>query len=389
MTVPEHHTTIIELLVLVAASFAAPLLSGLVHVPSSVLLILLGVLVGPHALGIVGVNEVPLFLAEVGFIVLMFLAGLEIDFNQIRHRGLGSLLLMTGICVGIGAVAVIAVLLLGLAPAHALALGAMSVGLPLAILKEGGGVRGRLGQTIILVGSVGELLTIIGMTLYYFLARYGVSIELVTGLARMLAVFILAGLVLRTLAAAAWWWPDRFAKMVAEEDGSELGVRASLLLMVVFSTVALLADVESIVGAFMAGAVIAFVLRGKRVLEEKLSVVGHGFFVPIFFLMVGVKFEPTVVTGEALGFALELLALSFVVKMLPGFFLLREGLSLRETVSASVLLSAPLTLVVAIAGVGEEVGALDQTGTGTLVLLAILSGVVFPVVFRLINRSAP
>lgn len=383
-----HHTAILELLVLVAASFVAPLLSGLVHVPSSVLLILLGIVVGPHALGLVDQHEVPLFLAEVGFIVLMFLAGLEIDFNQIRQRGLGSLLLMTGICVAISVAAILAAVVLGLRPAHALALGAMSVGLPLAILKESGHVRGRLGQTIILVGSVGELLTIVGMTLYYFLARYGVSLELVTGLGQMLAVFVLAGLVLRTLAAAAWWWPGRFAAMVAEEDGSELGVRASLLLMVAFSTIALLADVESIVGAFMAGAVIAFVLRGKKVLEEKLSVVGHGLFVPIFFLMVGVKFEPSVVTLETVAFAFELLALSFLVKAVPGLFLLREGLSLREAVSASVLLSAPLTLVVAIAGVGEEVGALDEAGTGTLVVLAILSGVVFPVTFRLVNRAA-
>lgn len=382
----EHHTPILELLVLVAGGFLAPLLSGLVRVPSSVLLILFGVAVGPHAIGLVGDHEIPAFLAEVGFIVLMFLAGLEIDFNQIRERGLGSLLLMTGICVGVGAMAVLALLIFDLRPAHALALGAMSVGLPLAILKEGGGVRSRLGQTIILVGSVGEFLTVIGMTFYYFFGRYGMSMELLIGLGRMLAVFTIAGMVLRTFTAAAWWWPGKFATMVAEEDGSELGVRASLLLMVAFSTMALLADVESIVGAFMAGAVIAFVLRGKKILEEKLSVVGHGFFVPIFFIMVGVRFETSVITGETLGFALELLALSFVIKLVPGLFLLREGLNLRDTLAASVLLSAPLTLVVAIAGVGEEIGALDKTGTGTLVVLAILSGVVFPVAYRLIRR---
>ena len=166
------------------------------------------------------------------------------------------------------------------------------------------------------------------------------------------------------------------------DDGSEIGVRAALLLMMVFSVLAMLAGVESIVGAFLAGALIAFVLRGKQILEEKLAVVGHGLFVPIFFVIVGIEFDLSVITWDNLLVALELLLAIFVVRMVPSLALLRQGSTLRETVGTASLLSAPLTLMVAIAALGSEIGALDSQDRGTLVLLAVVTGAVFPVVFR-------
>ncbi len=375
---------LLMLLVLLGGAFIGPILSSRLRMPSAILLIGVGLLVGPHLLGWVQDTTVVAFLSEVGFILLMFLAGLEIDFNGIRRRGRNSLILMFSICLVIFGLSFGAAFFLGLHPIFGLAMGATSVGLPLAVLKEMNRLRSPLGQQILLLGSVGEFLTVLGMTLFYFGARYGLSWELALGLGKLVGVLLVAGLTLRIGNALAWWRPHSFSNLVATHESSEIGVRASLLIMVAFSSLAIWAGVEPIVGAFLAGALIAFVFRGKEVLEEKLSVVGHGLFVPIFFVVVGIRFDPAAITGPNLLLAGQLLLAVFLARLLPSLSLIRQGLSPREMLAAASLLSAPLTLVVAIAALGVNLGVIDSRDNNTLILLAVMAGVVFPVLFRLL-----
>jgi Kef-type K+ transport system membrane component KefB len=377
---------LLSLLVLLAGSLVMPLISGQIRVPSAVLLILYGIAVGPHALGAVHDSAVIEFLYELGFIVLMFLAGMEIDFNRIRQRGRQGLLVIVIVCLTVFLLAFVMAFLMGLHTIYGLVLGAMSVGLPLAVLKESGHLRSATGQMVILVGSVGEFLTVVGLTIFYFFSRYGFSLGLLWGLARLAAMLALSGLSLRTLVALAWWHPYRFSRIVAQDDASEIGVRTTLVLMLAFSLLAILAGLESIVGAFVAGALIAFVLRGKDVLEEKLAVVGHGLFIPIFFMIVGLRFEPAAVTLSNLMLAGEMVLATLVIRTLPCLLLLTQGLQHKGTLAVASLLSAPLTLVIAIASVGQELGVVDLPARGTLVVLALLAGILFPVLYRVLDR---
>lgn len=385
----DAQVDLIALLVLLAGSFLMPVLSGRIHIPAAVLLIGFGILVGPQILDLVPGGEVALFLYEVGFIILMFLAGLEIDFNQIRSRGRLALLVVAGVCLTISGLAFGIALAFGLPAIFGLALGATSVGLPLAVLKETGRLRSAVGQLVILAGSVGEFLTLVAMTLFYFTTRYGPSFELLFGLGKLLAVLAGAGLLLRVFTALAWWQPQRFSRFVEADDGSEIGVRASLLLMMTFSIAAILAGVESIVGSFLAGALIAFVLRGKAILEDKLAVVGHGFFVPIFFVIVGIRFDLRAVDLDSLLVAGGLLVAFFLIRLLPSLAFLRQGLTLRDTLGIASLLATPLTLVVAIAALGRDLGVLETGDSSTLIVLAVASGVLFPVVFRWAEGRGP
>lgn len=244
-----------------------------------------------------------------------------------------------------------------------------------------GQLKTPLGQVVLLVGSIGEFFTVIAMTLLDLGLRYGMTGGFVIGLLRLVGFLAVSGLMLRVLMAVAWWAPERFSGLV-REHASEIGVRASLLVMAAFSVVAVLAGVEPIIGSFLAGALIAFILRGKDVLEEKLTVVGHGLFVPIFFIGVGLRFNPEVVTAPNLVLAAFLMIVVFATRLFPGLLLLSAGVRPRDAVASAVLLSCPLTLMVAIATLGEDVGALTEEAKGTLVLLAIASGVVFPLLFR-------
>ena len=167
--------------------------------------------------------------------------------------------------------------------------------------------------------------------------------------------------------------------LVDEDDGSEIGVRTALVLMVAFSTIAVLAGVESIVGAFLAGALTAFVLRGKEVLEEKLAVVGHGLFIPVFFVIVGLRFDVSAVTWASLAMAGGLFLVVFLVRLVPSLSLIRQGLGPRDVIGTACLLSAPLTLMVAIGALGVDVGAITGEQETTILVLAMGTGLVFPI----------
>lgn len=382
----DHHA-LSSLLVLVAGSVLMPIIAGRLRLPSAILLILYGFLVGPHLGHLIAVDELVAFLAELGFMVLMFLAGLEIDFNGIRQKGARSLAVNVAICLLVFGLAFLASTALGHHPLYGLALGATSVGLPLAVLSETGRIKSTAGQAVMLVGSLGEFLTVLGMTLFYFAYRYGFSVELAVGLGKLFAVLFAMGLALRLLMALAWWNPLRFSRLMEQHDGAEIGVRASLLLMLVFSLGAVLAGVEAIVGAFIAGSVVAFVFRGKAVLEEKIAAVGHGLFVPIFFIVVGVRFDPAAVTFSNLLFAAKLLLAALAVKLIPALFLVRTGLTIRESLSVGMLLAAPLTLVVAIAAIGVDLQIIGSSEQGALIVLAIASGILCPILFKALGSK--
>ncbi len=380
------YSELMDLLLMLAGASIMPFVSASLHVPSAVLLILFGLLVGPHGAGLLHHGQVGGFLSEIGFLILMFLAGLEIDFNEIKRKGLRVMMLMGAICLSVFGLAFLSAWLLGYDPIVGLALGATSVGLPMAVLKESGRLQSNLGQNVLLVGSIGELITVIGMTLYYFLARYGFSVDLAIGMGKLFGLVLLAAVVLQVLVALAWWHPERFSKLVVQEDGSETGVRVALTLAMGFSIMAMAAGVEGIVGAFVAGAVMAFVLRGNHILENKLSAVGHGLFIPVFFIWVGLEFDPNLVTLPALAGAGVLLVLAFVIRLLPSLALLGQGLGLRQMFSMVSLLSTPLTLVVAIAAVGISVNKLDEQTNGILITMAVAAAVIFPGIFKVLDR---
>ncbi len=380
-----YQLELLNLLLMITVAVVVPILSARVHIPSAVLLIFLGILLGPHGAKVIQTDQVGKFLSEVGFLVLMFLAGLEIDFNGIRRKGISSLVVIGIISLVVFGLAFLAAWILGVPPIFGLALGATSVGLPLAVLKESEMAQTRLGQSVLLMGSVGELITVLGMSLYYFLGRYGFSLELAIAMGKLFGLLLLAGMLLRIMVAMAWWNPERFEKLVAKQDGSEVGVRAALMLAVGFAVLAAVAGVEGIVGAFLAGSVMAFVLRGKHVLENKLSVIGQGFFIPIFFIWIGMEFDPDLLTLKVILDTVIFVTVAFVIRLLPSTAMLRHGLSFRQVLASTTLLSAPLTLVVAIVAVGTSLQTLDKEKSALLVTMALAAGVVFPGIFKIME----
>jgi Kef-type K+ transport system membrane component KefB len=375
-----------SLVIFYAGAFIMPLLAARIHVPAAVGEILFGVAVGSSGLAWVHPTAFTDFLSDLGFIFLMFLVGMEIDFDRIEKEGVKTVALATLVAASTLGVGAVLTWRLDLPFFLALVFGAMSVGILLVSLVEVGASRTRFGQMLLLVGSIGEFLTLLALTGYNLIFLYGVSIHLAEEILKALFLFVVAYSILSVLRLLVWWFPHRFRRWVDVDDPSEIGVRAGFVLMLSLAAVSGWVGLEAILGAFLAGALFSYVFRDKGILETKLTAVGQGFFVPLFFINVGVSFEM-----GALGDVTTLLrglgvlaAASLVAKLIPAFLLILVGLTLRQVASSAFLLAAPLTLLVAAAEMGHELGVLDDRLDAEIVLLAIVSGIVFPTIFKLL-----
>ncbi len=377
------------LFLLVLGSALSPLVAPRLGVPEAVLQIGYGIAIGVLGFGHTGPSEeVMHLLAELGFILLMFGAGLEIDFDAVERGGRAGLLNGLGVATGFFAVAGVIVWILGLPAFYVVILSATSVGLGVAVLRETGLTGATVGQKVLIVGSLGEFLTLIAMTVFQVASKVGLSIQLVVDLGKLAALFIAGGLFLRYLGAWTWWHPGVFARVFERHDASELGVRAALVACLGFVLLAAWLGVEAILGAFIAGAAFRAVFRDVRVLEGKMSALSSGFFIPIFFMSVGVGFDLQQLSLEGLLKASILGVFLVVARLLPSVGLVGPDCSARDALGVALLLGAPLTLLVAIAELGWQTGVLDQASESAVVLLAILLSVILPIGFKLLHRRS-
>ncbi len=391
----EVAATPISLVVVATAAFLIPLVARRINLPAVVLEILFGLVVGPAIFGWVEPTELFEFLAEFGLLLLMFLSGFEIDFDRLERQGTRE------IVMGLSMVAVI----FGLAwfgvgfflPTEdagqrlfiTLLLTAAAIGLVIPVLRDTGRITTRVGQVSILIAVLAEVLSLVGIVLFLAIRENGLSLELL----KLPALFLVIGSVLFAIKRAAWWFPERFERLFDPHDPQELGIRASLALMFVFVGLSIALGIEAILGAFVAGTIFAFVFRYRGGLEEQLSGMAFGFFIPIFFITVGIEFPLGDLSDAAvLGDAVRLILVAIGIKMLAGLVLMLRGFSLRQATSIGVLLAGQLSVIIALADIGLNAGLLSVGQRAGAILLVAVSAVLTPVAFRVLSpplRAAP
>ncbi|MBN2320822.1 MAG: cation:proton antiporter [Acidobacteria bacterium] len=371
----ENATAIILIAV---AAFLLPLIAARLRLSAVTLEILFGILVGPYILNLVEPTGLLEFLADFGFLLLMFLSGFEIDFGNIEKQGPRQL--VNG--------ALTFAITLGLAYwfAHALGYGVFvtfllattSVGLVVPILRNTRRTATRLGQFILIAALMADFLTLVGVTVFALIHEHGLGWRVLN----IPALFLAIALFLIILKRVVWWRPEWFERLFVSNDPSEMGIRASLALMFVFVGLSYALEIEDILGAFLAGTVFALVFRHRGSLEQQLSGFSYGFLIPIFFIHVGLGFElPVLFEPGVFILALELIGAAVVVKILPPLLVLRR-LPLREVLASGVLLSARLSLVIAVATLGVRIGLMDEALHSSVILLALVTSTFAPTLFR-------
>lgn len=362
-----------------------PLLARRIKLPASVGEILFGVLVGVEVLNLVRPAEFIDLTAELGFLLLMFIAGLELDFRKLEAGGIKPLVHGVGVTLSVFVMAMLAAVALGFDPFLGLVAGAISIGVPLVVLQETGLAKTPFGQNLMLVGSIGEfssILLVTGVSAYDH-AR-GINGVFATHVGEMALIFFGAYIVLVILRTLVWWRSESFSRVVESHDPSEIGVRGGLFLMFFFVAVAAKFQIDPILGSFLAGALFSFVFRGKGPLELKFMSIGNGFFVPFFFISVGMHFSIEKARGGDLLLLLELLVILVTVRVLAFLLVPKEDKTTLIGVGMGILLSAPLTLLVVVANLGRKLGKIDEVMFATVILLAVLSSTIYPWLFKLL-----
>lgn len=381
--------TATTLVALSGGAFVLPLLCRPLKVPAAIGEIAFGVLMGPQVLRVIDTSSDLLgFLAELGVLFLMFMAGLELDFRGLEKAGIKPVLRCLlqvvatfGVCIGTAT-------FMGWPTFLGLALAATSIGLLVVMLQEGGMMKTAAGQHWLLLGSLGEFASIVvatGVNAHY--RAGGLNLHFVREFGQLGVVFVLAYALLVVLRSAVWWHAEAFSRLVETHDSSEVGVRAGMALMFVFVAITSALHIEPILGSFMAGALFSFVFRHRGALELKFFGLGNGFFVPVFFISVGLNFDLARALQSKPGLFLQMLLTMVAARVLAMFLLPRPESRWREKLAGALLLTCPLTLLVVFADVGLRLELIDRGFQSTLVLLAISSSLLFPPLARMLTRQ--
>ena len=389
-----------DLLLVMVLAAAVPLLLGLapkVPIPSSVVEIAAGILIGPAVLNWVSDDPVINVFAKLGVALLLFLAGLEIDFVKLRGRPLrlglvafvASLLVGLALALPLGAVGVVIDPLL-----VAIILSSTSLGIVIPVLKDAGILDSRAGTFLVAACSIAEFGSIVVLSMFFS----------PTGSANPATTILKLGVLALLVAAIAYLasrrgaWRTRVDAIVfrLQDSSSQLRVRIAMLLMIALLVISEGLKFDAILGSFLAGALLSAVTDPAKEEElghvrHKLEGIGFGFFVPIFFVATGLSFPVDQLFSDW-STALRVpmfLAMLLLARGLP-VLVLRRDLARAELLPSALLQATSLSFIVVAAQIGVAVHELKPINAASLVAAGMLSVLLFPAIaLRVLDRGAP
>jgi Kef-type K+ transport system membrane component KefB len=388
----EIHFT--GLFVVMAIAFTAPLALGFapaLRLPSVVVELVAGIVVGPSVLGVVALDPAIEVLALIGLAVLLFLAGLELEFDRLRGpvlrtAGIGFVISCSiAVIVGFGLDAagqVDSPLLV------AVILSATSLGIVIPVLKDSSQISSEFGQLVIAAASIADFGAVILLSLLFSRESTGTGAKVVLLAGFFLAVAALAVGITRAERL------DRLSRVFErlQDTTAQIRVRGAFLLLIGLVALAERLGLEVILGAFLAGAVLSLVDRDRMMTHPlfrmKLEGAGFGIFIPTFFVASGVQYDAGALFQSASTVArvpLFLLAL-LLVRGLPAL-VYRPAIGDRHTVVAALLQATSLPFIVAASMIGMQLGLLDNATGAALIAAGLLSVLAFPLAALTILRG--
>lgn len=373
----------------VGAAALAPMALGLlpkVRLPEVVVLLALGMTIGPHGLHLAGTHPEIHFVSQLGLGMLFLLAGIEVDPLALRSRDggralaawIGSLVLAL-----VWVVALSQVFEINARVAVAIAMTSTALGTLLPLLRDTGLQRGRMGELVLANGAVGEFGPILAMSV--FLTQGSAWGGLLALLAFAVLAVGLAFLLVRHTPRA-----ERLVDVIRR--GADTTAQAPVRLMILLLTVMLAASatlgLDVILGAFVAGAIVRMLLPpDHEQLLARLDGVGYGFLIPVFFVVSGMGFDPAVFV-EKPGTVLFVFVSILVVRGGP-VLLLFGHLPGRERYQLGLFSATGLPIIVAVTTVAVEAGQMSHQGQSVVVAAGMLTVLALPMVAVSLHRDEP
>ncbi|MEA2019144.1 MAG: cation:proton antiporter, partial [Campylobacterota bacterium] len=267
--------------------FASPLISKFIRIPTIPIEIILGSIAVSFSL--IEQNHIFTLVAELGFLYLMFLAGLEVDLKRLLK--VSPDLLKKGLIYSIllYVFAAIFTLTFGLSKIFIVTLPLISIGLLAVLKKEYGDLEWlKLAFT---VGLIGEIISIIVLAAVSAGLEYGLGSHFYESLFLLGIVFVAMIALYNFFHNLIWWYPELKTYLMPKDDNQEQDIRVSMSIFFLMIAVMLYLHLEVVLGAFIAGVFIKTFFEHNKELPHKLEHFGFGWLVPIFFIWIGTSFK--------------------------------------------------------------------------------------------------
>lgn len=358
------------------------------NVPTAVAEIIVGIVMGSSGFNLITSTHDLTFLSNLGVILLMFLSGMEIDFDLLQRKNnpkgksqAGKTVdpLKTAITAFIGIVVMAFVLayilrLTGLFSEVMLAaiiLMTVALGVVIATLKEKDILGRPIGQTILLTAVLGEVIPLLLLTIYA--SVNGGNAE---QLWLIILLFAAAIFLLRRFKQPYLW----FAKIT--KATTQLDIRLAFFLIFALVTVAERVGAENILGAFLAGMVMKL-LEPSEATKDKLTSIGYGFFIPIFFIMTGVGLNLRSLFAHPSSLMLLPVWVIFLfIAKAPVVLTYMRYFQKKNAFAGGFLTATTITIVLPTLQVARKLHAITSTQSDAFILAAVIVCILSPIVFN-------
>ena len=321
-------------------------------------------------------NEVFKYLSKIGFFYLMFLAGLEINLkNFVAQRGkllksaIVYFITLYSLSIGI-------YMFFDLNPVYIVIIPIVSLGMIMALINEYG-KKFKWLEIVLIVGVIGEIISISAIVIYESYIHNGVGFELFKNISIFFIVLFLIYQSFKLLNILFWWFPELKTLIMPEDDSKVESVRISAALFILLIAIMNILHIDMVLGAFFAGIYIANFFEHKKDLPHTLHKVGFGFLVPIFFIYVGTTMDLNLIfSAEILYHALLILSALIFVRVVSSYLAYSSHLDPVETFLLALGDSMPLTFIIAIATIAYEATLIAKNEYLSLIVAGMLSGVI-------------
>jgi len=376
---------VLSILTLSLVLVLSPHLSRVFRLPTAPIEIIIG-----SFLAFFGVLEVKEgnfeLIAHIGFLYLMFLAGLEVNLRSIIKmprvyivQSLYFLLILWGLALILGLLFHLHLILIVVLPL-------ISIGL-LATLSKEYGKEERWIKIAFLVGTIGEVISITALTISEASTSVGFNEELFYKIV-LLFGFIAAVIALYVFFRLLfWWYPEFKTTLMPHDDGKYQDIRLAMGIFFIMIAIMKQLHLELAFGAFIAGLFISTFFHHKHELEEKMSSFGFGFLVPIFFVHVGASFGlenifiPQVIITTAI-----LLGLMFTIRAIAAYTL-ASLIGKKNALLSGLALSMPLTLMIAVATIGVEKNMISDYDYYAVILASLLEVIISMLAIKILSNN--
>lgn len=385
----QSYEFLLILAVILLSTKVFGLISERVHMPQVVGALLAGVVLGPSVLGLVQETDFLLKTSEIGVIILMFMAGLDTDLEELKKTGLASFVIaLIGVLVPLVAGTVLYLVFfpdsgqmhLLKAVFVGVVLTATSVSITVETLREMGRLKGKVGTAILGAAIIDDIMGIVVLTLVS-----GMTDPTVRPLSILLRIAVFFALIV-----IVGWVMHRLFQMITDEwkNHRRIAIYGFAFCLILSFTAEHYFGIADITGAYFAGLILCNIMEAREYISKKMNILAYMIFAPIFFASIGIKTELDGLTNNLIVFAVALLIVAILTKIIGcGLGAKLMGFSNRDALSVGLGMVSRGEVALIVAQKGAQAGLIESTLFPPIVLMVIVTTLITPILLKMFMRA--